>query len=138
MASKLNRGFIRIGILLSIVWIIVVAGTAAHEAGDRREFCAMTPTLGHCRHFFYTWQSDNGDGARGSDADESAGGDDRKKAERLLLDFGKVMLKVETGQPPVYRLNAENLILALFAPLLALWALGFGLAWCAAGFKENK
>lgn len=132
--SSLSRGLARIGVLLSIVWIVIVAGTAAHEAQDKQEICAMTPDLGHCRHFFYTWQSDN---ERTEREDDSAR-DDRKRPERLLLNLGKVMLKVESGRPPVYRLDAQNLLLAIFAPLLALWGLGVGIVWCADGFRAKK
>ena len=131
MSAKINRGLSRIGILLSIIWIVLVAVTAVQEAGDRRELCAVTPDLGHCRHFFYTWQHPAAPGRANSDEKDDDG--------QISLHLGKLQLNLDTtGRPPVYRLDAQNLLLGLFGPLALLWLLGFGIAWCADGFREKK
>lgn len=130
---KFKRGLARIGILLSIIWIIVVAGVAMHEADDKRAMCAITPDVRGCHHFFYTWQRPSEDEKTQAQDDTNGQG---KQPGHLSLNIGKMHLEIDS-RAPVYKLDPEKLLLGLFGPLAALWFLGLGLSWCADGFKEK-
>lgn len=95
-------GWKRLGILLSIVWVVCAVGIAGYEYSVSNPFCQFDEpgTLDPiCQHFFWQWVSD-------------------QKSGGVL-------------EPNIFRIVGT----IVGIPLIG-WALGFGAAWVARGFKS--
>ena len=138
MASKTARGLSRIGILLSIIWIILVGGVALHEKQDKRPMCmAVQDEVRSCHHYFYKWMKPEA-GARNRHADDEDDNSDEAEDNHISLNLGKLRLNLETAAPRVYRLDEQAFATLLLSPLAAIWLLALGIGWCVAGFRERK
>ncbi len=134
MSPAMKTGLVRVGVLFSILWILVVAGIAAHEGHEESKLCSVSDmtVAQSCHQFFWMWQRpEEAQNPQGPNADE-------QKNQGIHIHIGKLNLDVERGKPLEHHLNAEHLIIGILAPLLALWGIGVGVAWCMAGFTKGK
>ena len=46
---------LRVGVMLSILWIAAIGGFAVIEGQHRNDACAVAPKLGACRYYFWAW-----------------------------------------------------------------------------------
>jgi hypothetical protein len=134
MSPAMKTGFVRVGVLLSILWILVVAGIAFHEGHDESKLCSVSDmtVAQSCHQFFWVWQ-------RPEDAQNpQASSDQDQKDQGIHIHIGKLNLDVARGKPLEHHINVEHLIIGLFGPLIVLWGIGFGIFWCVAGFAKPK
>jgi hypothetical protein len=54
----MHRGYFRLGIFLSVIWLVVVVAFVWYEFSSRNVFCqfdASTVADAACQHFFWSW-----------------------------------------------------------------------------------
>ncbi len=133
MASSVNKGFVRAGIMLSVLWMIAVGGYAAMEGNNRNDACAIAPNAGYCHYHFWAWV------APPSSVQTAKPREDETSEERLKRAIVKTLVTaIDEVQAREFRLQPGPLLLWMFAPLAALWGLGLGLTWVAQGFRLPK
>lgn len=133
MAASVNKGLIRAGIFLSVLWIIAVGIYAAAEGNRRNDACALTPNAGYCQHMFWAW------GAPPSSVRTEKPNPAETSEERLKRAIVKtIVTAIDEVQAREFRLQPDRLLIGMFAPLAVLWGLGFGLTWVAQGFRQPK
>lgn len=145
MASSLSTGFIRIGILVSAIWVLAVVGFVLVEGNKRNDLCAITPETGRCKGMFWKWETPP---RATSTVDALEENKQRKAEEQAAQEKPKGFLTrklaaavargVETVQSREFRPQWSRIAGAIFLPLALFWAFGFGVAWCVAGFSKKK
>ena len=133
MSPSTKTGLFRVGIVLSILWVLIVAGVTLHESQDESKLCSATDmTLPQpCHQFFWTWKRPDDSAQPQKQAKED-------KDQGIHIHFGKINVDVERAMPLEHHLNVEHLLLGLFGPLIAIWGIGFGIVWCAEGVAKAK
>jgi hypothetical protein len=140
-SRPVNRGLLRVGVLLSFLWLMCVGGVAVQEGHNRSEVCAITPEVGNCHRYFWSWQWS--DAAK---ADAAAARNDfgamidgaLKNPEMALKHVGTLMNKYGADKAAEYKLDSVFFAEMLLGPLIFLWGFGLGLAWCIAGFRADE
>ncbi len=133
MSLSVNKGLVRAGIFLSVLWIIAVGVYAAMEGNHRSEACAIAPRAGYCDYKFWAWV------APPSSVQTSKPREDETSEERLKRAIVKtIVTAIDEVQAREFRLQPDRLLIGMFAPLAVMWGLGFGLAWVAQGFRQPK
>ncbi len=132
MASTVNTGLVRVGVLLSIVWVIFIAGFVMMEGQRRNGLCAAAPQYGYCRHIFWAWETPPGAELTAAQQQEPP----EEQLKRVLIK--KLAQAIDNVKQREFRLQPGRILFALFGPLALCWSLGYGVAWCAAGFKPKK
>ncbi|HYD19156.1 MAG TPA: hypothetical protein VEF76_11815 [Patescibacteria group bacterium] len=133
MATSINKGFVRAGVLLSIIWLLAVGGYAYAEGQRHDADCALSRDLHGCHYHFWAWVVPN------EGAPVSKPRKDEPPEERLKRALVNTLADViEEVTPREFRLQPDRLLLWMFAPLGLLWGLGFGLCWVAQGFRQGQ
>ena len=133
-----SQGMIRIGILLSIIWIAAVAAFVVMEGQHRNGLCAITPKGPGCKRHFWAWETPPGAKPAAEAVDEKPAEGEKPRgilARKLAEAINKQVDKIESRE---FRLKPARVAGAIFGPLALFWALGFGVAWCVAGFRPKK
>ena len=135
MSPSTKTGLFRIGILLSIIWVLAVGAITLQEGQDQSKLCSATDmTLPRpCHQLFWSWERPQD---KTQQQQAAKNGDD--KDQGIHIHIGKINVDVERGQPLEHHLNVAHLLLGLFGPLLALWGIGYGVVWCVEGFSKGK
>lgn len=142
MASSVNTGLIRIGILLSVIWVLAVGAFAFAEGNRRNDLCAITPETGPCKRFFWKWENPPRATSTVDALDENK--EQKAEAEKPKRGFltrklaAAIVKGVETVKGREFRPQPGRIAAAIFGPLALFWALGFGVVWCVAGFRKKK
>lgn len=134
MSPSTKTGLFRLCILLSVVWVLIVGAVTFHESQDKRKLCSASDMLvaPACHQFFWKWELPD------DTAPATAEKDPEQKDQGIHVHIGKINIDVERAKALEHRLNVEHLVLGLVLPLAAIWGLGFGIAWCADGFRKSK
>lgn len=133
MAVSMNKGLVRVGIFLSVLWIIAVGVYAAAEGNHRNDACAITPNAGYCHYKFWAWVAPQ------SSVQTTRPRADETSEERLKRAIVKtIVTAIDEVQAREFRLQPDRLLIGMFAPLAVMWGLGFGLAWVVQGFRQPK
>lgn len=135
MSPAMKTGLIRVGVLLSVVWVLAVSAVALHEGRDEGKLCGVTDaTVSRaCHQFFWEWRRPADDDNPAAATQEPKDGKDQS----IRLRLGKLSLDLRRDRPLVHRFNPVRFAVGMFGPLVALWGFGFGLAWCMAGFQKK-
>ena len=132
MALSMKQGFLRVGVLLSIFWMVGVIGLAVYEKDDGDHDCAVKSRMADCHHhYFWAWREP-------LPGENDKSGKHGKGDNAVRLNLGSIKLELEVPNPPVYGLDMQRLLVTMFCPLAAFWGLFFGLTWCAAGFRKGQ
>lgn len=145
MAVSLSTGFVRIGVLLSVVWVLGVFAMVIIESNKRNNLCAATPTVRMCKHMFWAWETPEGDKTLpGEKTAETPAAEEKPEAPRPL---GHVLARkiaegivrqIEKVESREFKIQPQRVAMGIFGPLALFWALGYGIAWCVMGFKQQK
>lgn len=132
----MKSGLVRVGALLSVLWVVVVGAVALHENQDQSKLCGATDmTVSRaCHQFFFEWK-------RPADDDNPAAAQQEQQDDKdkgIHIHIGKINVDVQRARPLEHRFNPVHFALGLFGPLAALWGIGFGVVWCMAGFQKQK
>ncbi len=133
MALSVNKGLVRAGIFLSVLWIIATCIWAAAEKNERYEACAVTWEARFCQHVFWAWV------APPSSVRAEKPNPGETSEERIKRAIVKtIVTAIDEVQPREFRLQADRVLAWMFAPLAVFWGLGFGLTWVVQGFRQPK
>lgn len=132
--AAISKGMVRVGVLLSVIWVLAVGAMVGIDGNRRNNACAAAPVTGLCRHFFWAWELPPVVADKPAQPKEGEKAEDRLR-RALVHTLAKV---IEETQEREFRLRPDRIALAIFAPLLLGWGLGFGVAWTMQGFKEEK
>jgi hypothetical protein len=133
MSPAMKTGLIRVGALVSILWVLAVCLVAFSESRDEGKLCSVTDTVVNraCHQFFWDWKR-----AEDDDLPATAEAQDDKDKE-IHVRLGKLKFDLGRARPLEHRFNPARFVAGLFGPLIALWGLGFGIVWCMAGFQKK-
>lgn len=133
MAVSINKGLVRAGIFLSVLWIIAVGAFASWEGNSPNNCSFSTPYTTDCRQLFWGWERERVV-AKNDTADSNEPSEKRLK-KALINTLAAV---IEEAAPGEYRLKWRILLQIMFGPLAVMWGLGFGLTWVVQGFRQPK
>lgn len=129
--AAVNQGMLRVGVLLSALWMVAVGAFAVIEGQHRNDACAITPKLGACRFYFWAWETPV---AATKPVQPREGEQPEEKFKRAIV---KALVDVvEETKAREFRLQPQRLLAVMFGPLLFFWGVGFGVAWCIKGFQQ--
>jgi hypothetical protein len=134
VSPAMKTGLIRVGTLLSIVWVVIVGAVAFRESQDQGKLCGATDmTVSRaCHQFFWDWKRPDND-----DDPAAQQGEQDDKDKSIHLHIGKLKIDVQRARPLEHRFNPVHFAVGLLGPLAALWGIGFGIVWCLAGFQKK-
>ena len=136
MSPSLKTGLVRLCLLLTILWVVIVGGVTLHESMDQPKLCSASDMVvaPACHQFFWMWKRPD----EADDEQVAAKADDQDaKDQGIHVHIGKINIDVQRSRPLEHRINAEHLVMGLLVPLVLFWGIGFGVAWCVDGFKKK-